>query len=443
VFRRAYLVVAIAATVMVVLGVGLAVAQERSGPDLPALTPAELMSRVAERAPETRAVNGDFSWSNDLLGGGAVQLPGGTPGLTAFLKDGAGRLWLQKEGGRLEAQTPRGDTLVVSDGEKVWFYSSNESTVAEYSLEGHDKDNMTTDTTPPLDLSARIQSMIEKMAPTASLEVGTARVAGRDAYLLVMTPTADNTVFGSAQVAFDAEHFLPLRVEVFAKSGEDPVLSAGFSRVSFDPVDASLFTFSPPAGTTVEKKEIEVPKNMLDHGKRAEADKGAKRPLSLEEAQAQAGFDLALPENPPLPFAGARVLPGHGEGSPVVVLTYGEGFGTVAVVQTELSEEQLREFLQGMSPAALAPGAMPGAFQGEVAEEGSPEGVTSNTQPQVPELMAAVGTLLEPTRVNGRPAFQVGTRLGSAIAWQQDGLGVLVAGSVPPADLTAFAALFR
>jgi outer membrane lipoprotein-sorting protein len=440
--RRTYLVAGLALVVIAVLGVGLAVGQERSGPDLPDLTPAELLAKVAEQAPEASAVNGDFSWTNDLLGSG-LQMPGGSQGLSAFLKDGSGRLWLQKEGVRLEAQTRRGDTLVVSDGETLWVYSSNDTTAAEYSLPVHDKGSKTADATAPLDFSAKIQGMIEELAPTASLEVATARVAGRDAYVLVLTPTAENTVFGSAQIAFDAEHWLPLRLQVFAESGDDPVLFAGFSRVSFDPVDATLFAFSPPAGVTVEKKELELPEGMLDHGKRGEVDKATKRSLSLEEAQAEAGFDLALPEDPPLPFTGARVMPGHEGTSPVVVLAYGEGFGTVTVVQTELSEEQLREFLQGMGPGALAPGGMPGGFPGEAPEDGSAEGAASTTQPRNSDLLAALGALIQPTDIDGQPAFQVATRLGSAIAWQQGDLGVLVVGSVTAADLASFAGLFR
>jgi outer membrane lipoprotein-sorting protein len=243
---------------MVILGVGLAMAQEPATPDLPPLSPAELLARVAEQAPGTTAINGDFTWTNNLLGT-TLPIPEGAEGLGAFLQSGSGRMWLQEEGARLESQTPQGDVVVVSDGATLWVYSSMQNKAWQYDLPQHQGENSSTTTSLPLDFPARVQDMIEELSSKASLEVLTERVAGRDAYVLVLTPTARNTVFGSAQVAFDAEHFVPLRAEVFSRYADDPVLAAGFTEVSFDAVDPSLFSFTPPADAQVQQKELTLP----------------------------------------------------------------------------------------------------------------------------------------------------------------------------------------
>ena len=57
---------------------GIAVARAQGGSDLPSLTPAELLAKVAESAPKTTTVSGDVAWTNDLLGPmGHVARPGG------------------------------------------------------------------------------------------------------------------------------------------------------------------------------------------------------------------------------------------------------------------------------------------------------------------------------------------------------------------------------
>ena len=80
---------------------------------------------------------------------------------------------------------------------------------------------------------------------------GTAEVAGRAAYRLVLRPATDGTLVDSIVLSIDAESRLPLRVEVVSRTTGTAALSAGFTSVSFDPIDPAVFTFTPPEGAQV------------------------------------------------------------------------------------------------------------------------------------------------------------------------------------------------
>ena len=53
-----------------------------------------------------------------------------------------------------------------------------------------------------------------------------------------MTPIADDTALGAVQASIDGTTMVPLRLEVFAKSGGSAVIQFGFNTVSYDPIDA-------------------------------------------------------------------------------------------------------------------------------------------------------------------------------------------------------------
>ena len=293
---------------------------------------------------------------------------------------------------------------------------------------------------------------MQRAAPYATVDVaGQATVADRDAYLLRLTPAATDTAVGPMEVAVDGETFVPLRLQVFAASGGDPVLSFGFDSVSFDAIDQSRFTFDPPAGAEVTTQEIDAAKLHGEKdasgdgegagpadapGKGSDLQKETVRRalLTIDQAQELVGFDLAkaegydarpfrwayvLDEAGPLTAggtplaellgAGAGMMGGSGEGDqsgeqaqqmvsgPVAVLLYGNGFGAVALAQTETTtklEEQLK---------------------------------------QVPEMV-------DTATVNGHQAKVLATPLGGAIVWQDGGRTLAAFGLVTRADLQAFAA---
>ncbi len=441
--RKKIVTIVAAVVVVAALTAGIAIARAQGGSDLPSLTPTELLAKVAESAPKTATVSGDVTWTNDLLGpiglllapaggsagGSGGGLAGGS-GIASLLQSGSGRMWLDGRKVRLESQSSQGDTAMVTDGTSLWVYSSQAGTATEYALPVKPKAETATgdsvgSAAAGVDLSARIQDFIITLAPDATLAVGQVKVAGRAAYLLTMTPTATNTVFGSVQVAIDGVTFVPLQVQVFAKGDAKPVLSAGFTRVSYDPIAAGVFEFTPPDGAKVEHTSLPLPDAMIA-GMHPGAPKGATdakepAPLTLAEAQAQAGFTLLTPASAALPFKGAHVLPAGekggsgspalgggvrppalgGGGAPIVVLRYGEGFGTVFLVETTISAADLSK-------------------------------VTAE--------LAKVPVLGTPTPVGPHAVYQLSTRLGAAMAFAENGTVVFAAGSVSQADLAALVA---
>ncbi len=69
----------------------------------------------------------------------------------------------------------------------------------------------------------------------------------------MLTPTSTLTLVGRIAVAIDAETRLPLRFQVFPRGSDGAAIEAGFTAVSFDPIDPSMFGFTPPPGTTVRQ----------------------------------------------------------------------------------------------------------------------------------------------------------------------------------------------
>jgi hypothetical protein len=81
---------------------------------------------------------------------------------------------------------------------------------------------------------------------------GTARVADRPVYQLVLTPKpTEKTLLREVRVAVDSELRVPLRLEVMANGQDKPALLVGFTEFSPGAQDPSLFQFTVPKGATV------------------------------------------------------------------------------------------------------------------------------------------------------------------------------------------------
>lgn len=85
---------------------------------------------------------------------------------------------------------------------------------------------------------------------------GTAQVAGRDAYRLVIEPKhASGTTVGAISIAVDAKTGLPLKFTLTPASGGAAVVDAGFTRIDFARPAASTFDFTPPKGAKVTEEK--------------------------------------------------------------------------------------------------------------------------------------------------------------------------------------------
>jgi hypothetical protein len=285
-----------------------------------------------------------------------------------------------------------------------------------------------------------ISAMLDQLAPYARVAVtGQATVAGRAVYLLRMTPAAEDTALGAVQASVDGETLLPLRLEVFAAGGGPAVLQVGFDSISYAPVDASLYAFTPPAGadvTTEEHDAAELQKKLESrHGEAGaqgasagdEADRKALARtalLTIPEAQKLVDFPLASAQgytarpflwgyvfleglpvnaagNPLFDLAAMGLGQGSGAGTdvpemgPASVLLYGKGFGSIVLAQTKTTPE---------------------------------------LEKQLEQLPALVGA----ATLNGAPVRSLTTALGGVYVWQQGGTTLMAGGMVPAADLEAF-----
>ncbi len=182
-----------------------------------------------------------------------------------------------------------GESDVIRNGQDVWVWASRDKTAKHYVLPSHDAASKSGAKVPdqsagpgPTDLPTSPQDAAEKAlaAITPSTEVttsGTATVAGRSAYELVLKPKEAMSLVAQVRVAIDGTEHVPLRVQVYAKTVADPVFEVAFSSVDFARPDAAQFTFNPPPGTTVTEGRMPV------HSKAAAGSKAVAPQPSLTE----------------------------------------------------------------------------------------------------------------------------------------------------------------
>ncbi|WP_393059861.1 outer membrane lipoprotein carrier protein LolA [Streptomyces sp. LN549] len=314
--------------------IGLVPALASSGdPDLPKITAQELIEKIA--ASDTQQLSGTVKISTDL----GIPSMGGLAG--SFVPDGAGdkgsasadpqtKLTELASGThtlRVAADGPDKQRVSILDraseyslihnGDQVWAYDSKSNTV--YHAEGRAEDRAEAGehraapdgvpTTP----KALAEQALKAADGTTSVRVeGTAQVAGRDAYRLVIKPEQSGSTIGSITVAVDAENGVPLKFTLQPSSGGKAAIDAGFTSVDFDRPDASSFSFTPPKGAEVtEADEAE------GHGK-AEAEK-AKGDLSAFEGMNVIGkgwntiAEFKTPGGAALPSEGSGEVPAEAQ----------------------------------------------------------------------------------------------------------------------------------
>jgi hypothetical protein len=105
--------------------------------------------------------------------------------------------------------------------------------------------------------------VLDAVGPTTDVSAGEPGVvAGREAYELVLVPTAPGTLIGRVALAVDADTGVVLRLQVTAQGASSPAVDIAYT--AFDPTApaAEVFAFEPPPGSIVEK--IQVPKAPRD-----------------------------------------------------------------------------------------------------------------------------------------------------------------------------------
>lgn len=163
---------------------------------------------------------------------------------------------------------------VVHDATQAWTYSSTKNAVTHYSLSAADAARLKAERQKELqtpvpsasDLPTPAQAADQALAQaqqfsTVTLDSQT-RLAGRDAYQLVVTPKSTGTLVAHIVVVVDATTYTPLRVQVWStQNTKSPALELGFTDVSFSTPSNAVLTFSAPPGAKVTEKTITLPQH--------------------------------------------------------------------------------------------------------------------------------------------------------------------------------------
>ncbi|MGW7367073.1 LolA family protein [Streptomyces sp. NPDC054841] len=262
-------------------------------PDLPKITAQELIEKIAKS--DVQQLSGTVKISTDLgipsLGGLAGDMAssfapegekGGEAGSSASpdaklmeLVSGTHTLRVATDGPdkqKLSILDDAAEYSLIHNGADVWAYDSKSNEVfhGKEDGKGADKADGTEHEAPselpttPKDLA---DEALKAVDDTTSVTVdGTARIAGRDAYQLLIKPKQSGSTIGSIRIAVDAEKGVPLKFTLLPSSGGKAAVDAGFTKVDFSKPAASTFDFSPPKGAKVTEsdelnsREKEAPK---------------------------------------------------------------------------------------------------------------------------------------------------------------------------------------
>ncbi|WP_369215990.1 LolA family protein [Streptomyces flavofungini] len=323
--------------------IGLVPALATSGdPDLPGITAQELIEKMA--ASDTQQLSGNVKISTDLglpsLGGMAGGFTGGGGGGGAEHGEGG-------KGGEGSAADPKGKLMelasgthtlrvaadgpdrqkvsvlgdaaeysLIHNGDEVWAYdsASNEAYHAEAGKgAGHEDGKKGADDIPatPRDFAERALKAVDD---TTSVTVdGTAQVAGRDAYRLVVEPKQSGSTVGRITVAVDAKTGTSLKFTLTPASGGAAVVDVGFTAVDFGKPSASTFDFTPPKGAKVtEADEHGESRDFKDKYRGRDGEEFTEEDLSGLNVIGEGWSSIAelkLPGGRGLPTAGSGDVP--------------------------------------------------------------------------------------------------------------------------------------
>ena len=338
-------------------------------------------------APQPAGVTARIDFTNHLVD--AASLQGADPLLTGA----NGRLWASGDKLRLELQASDaggggGDVQVLLDGDRLTVIDPGANTVYRIALPKHASEQSGQKANEPVPSVARIQQALTTLARDATVSGAVPdNVAGRPAYSVRVSPRHDGGLLGGAELAWDAEHGVPLRAAVFASGNGTPVLELRATDISFGPVAAGDLTVPEPAGAKIV--DLSPPAGGT-------AQKDQQTVTGLDAVQAKVPFKVVAPDQlVGLKRQEVRLID-HG-GTPGALVTYGQGLGGIAVIQTAAEP--------GKSGAAGLPG----------------------------------GQSLPKISINGASGQELDTALGTVLRFQRGGVDYTVVGSVPPTAAEAAA----
>ncbi|MGY1437374.1 LolA family protein [Streptomyces reniochalinae] len=272
--------------------VGLVPALASSGdPDLPKVSAEELVTKMAKADVEhlsgTVKVNTDLGLPSlpggsdggsgggfggphgpgDRAGDGKSEKPDVSPG-SELTKLASGEHTLRfaaagPDKQRVSVLESAGEYSLVHNGRHLWAYDSaaNAAWHSTAPKGAHGKKGKGDDAAGPasgvtpgsLTPQQAAQQALKAVGKSTSVTVdGTAKVAGRDAYQLVIEPKgAPESTIESVRIAVDADKGLPLKFTLTPKEGDKPAVEVAYTKIDFGSPDPDDFAFTPPKGADV------------------------------------------------------------------------------------------------------------------------------------------------------------------------------------------------
>ncbi|WP_367139513.1 MULTISPECIES: LolA family protein [Streptomyces] len=285
--------VAVAGVAAASIGIGTALASS-GDPDLPKISAQDLIAKMAKS--DAQQLSGTVKVTTDL---GLPSLPsglslgdaqgGGKAGHGSAGKDagadtspqakltelasGTHTLRVAADGPdkqRLSIVERAAEYSLIRNGDQVWAYDSKSNTVhhstAPKDAHGGKEAPQELRGASPQELAKKTLAAVDDS--TSVTVDGTAKVAGRDAYQLVIKPKAAETTVGAVRIAVDAKNGVPLKFTLSPKGGGKAVVDAAFTKVGFGKPAADTFDFKPPKGAKVTEDKAD--------GKDAKGGKGAE-----------------------------------------------------------------------------------------------------------------------------------------------------------------------
>jgi outer membrane lipoprotein-sorting protein len=374
---RRLIVLVIAVVVVAAGSTAIAVAAGGGGPTPPP-KPLDQAIHAALGAPAPKGITARVKFTNNLFPSGALLGSAGS----ALMSGASGRLWATNDGrGRIELQSDAGDAQIVWNSSTVSVYDASSNTVYRANLPAHPSGASDGGATPAL---SEIDSFLEELGTHATIsEAQPTDIAGRPAYNVALSPKHDGGLLASAQLAWDAEQGVPLRIAVLAQGSKSPVLELTVTNISYGSVPASDVNVQPPAGA--KSVDLGAP------GQHESSSERNQKPVTgFAAVQAAAGFPVTAPDTlVGLPRQDVRLIAGK-----TALVVYGHGLGAILVVERKAEAT------------------------------GGSNGMLSS---------------LPTVSLDGVSAHELSTQLGTVIQWQRGSTSYVLAGSLPAAAAEAAA----
>ena len=369
------LVVVIVALVALAGGAAaIAVAAGGGGPTPPS-KPLDQAIHDALGAPAPDGITARVTFTNKLFPSGALLGNAGS----ALMSGASGRLWATNDGrGRIELQSDAGDVEIVWNTSAVSVYDASSNTVYRAALPAAAGGAPGGDNGAAPALS-EIDSLLSKLGAHATISAAQPTdIAGRPAYSVTLSPKHDGGLLASAELAWDADHGVPLRLAIFAQGASSPVLELAVTQISYGSVSAGDVDIQPPTGANVV--DLTAPTHDSSGSETSPV-------TGLAAVQAAAGFPVTAPDTlVGLPRQDVRLV--GGTDSKAALVVYGQGLGAIVVVERKADASQGKN-----------------------------------------EALSSLPTI----SLDGITAHELATQLGTVLEWQRDGTSYVLAGSLPAA----------